>query len=118
MINEISIQIGSILGPALMIVSSSEYLNFKIWDNVAPTVVALNGLILLICGLTIVRFHNSWNLNWTLAITVLGWLIFLAGVFRLFVPNAKQAKKNSFTTIFLLALFMIGGFITYKSYIN
>ena len=118
MVNEISIQIASILGPVLMIVTSSEYLNFKIWKNVDPTVVTLNGLILLICGLVIVRFHNLWNLNWTLVITVLGWLLFLAGVFRLFVPSAKQAKENTFTKIFLVVLFLIGGFLTFKSYIN
>lgn len=118
MVNEISMQIGSILGPVLMILSSSEYLNFKIWKDVAPTVVALNGLVLVICGLIIVRFHNFWNPNWTLTITILGWLIFLAGIFRLFVPNAKQAKKSTFSTIFLLILFMIGAFISYKSYIN
>jgi hypothetical protein len=117
-INEISIQIASILGPVLMIVSSSEYLNFKIWKNVDPTVVALNGLILLICGLTIVRFHNFWNLNWTFVITILGWLIFLAGVFRLFVPNAKQARENTITKIFLIILFWIGGFLAFKSYVN
>ena len=118
MVNEISIHIGSILGPALMIVLSSEYLNFKIWENVAPTVVALNGLILLICGLTIVRFHNFWHLNWALAITILGWLLSLAGTFRLFVPNAKQAGKSRVTTLIMLILFMIGSFITYKSYVN
>ncbi|RKN79815.1 hypothetical protein D7Z94_16190 [Ulvibacterium marinum] len=80
--------------------------------------VALNGLILLISGLIIVRFHNFWNLNWTLIITILGWLVFLTGTFRLFVPGTKQAKENTFTKIFLVILFLIGGFITYKSYIN
>nr|WP_299338070.1 hypothetical protein [Allomuricauda sp.] len=118
MINEISIQIGSILGPVLMILSSSEYLNFKIWKDVAPTVVALNGLVLLICGLIIVRFHNFWHLDWTLAITIFGWLILLTGIFRLFVPNAKQAGKNTSTTILLSVLFLVGGFITFKSYIS
>ena len=117
MTDEISVQIASILGPVLMIVTLSEYLNLKIWKNVDPTVVSLNGLILLISGLVIVRFHNYWSLNWTLVITILGWLIFLAGVFRSFAPSAKQAQENTLTKIFVIILFLTGGFLTFKSYI-
>lgn len=116
--SEISAQIASILGPVLMIVTSSEYFNYKIWRNIDPTVVSLNGLVLLICGLTIVRFHNLWHLNWTLVVTILGWLIFLAGVFRLFKPNAKQAGDNASTKVFITILFLIGGFLTFKGYIH
>lgn len=118
MTNEISIQIASILGPVLMIVTASEYLNFRIWKDVDPTVVSLNGLILLICGLAMVRFHNFWDLNWTLVITIMGWLIFLAGVFRSFFPTAKQASENTATKIFVIFLFLIGGFLTFKGYFS
>ncbi|PID85653.1 MAG: hypothetical protein CSB13_07130 [Chloroflexi bacterium] len=118
MTNDISIEIASILGPILMIVASSEYLNLKAWKNVDPTVVSLNGLIFLISGIVIVKFHNNWNLDWTLVITILGWLIFLVGVFRSFFPNAKQAPQNRFTKTFIIILFLIGSFLTYKGYIH
>ncbi|CAN5320321.1 hypothetical protein BH09BAC4_BH09BAC4_52030 [soil metagenome] len=90
--HDISVQLASILGPVLAVVSSAEFLNFKIWAKVDPTVVDLNGLLLLIGGLTIIRFHNIGEPNWTVLITLLGWLIFVAGLYRMYKPNGNQLK--------------------------
>lgn len=116
--NEVSVIIAGILGPILMVVASSELLNFKIWRNVDVTVVALNGLVLLICGIVIIRFHNIWYLDWRLIITLLGWVMFLLAIYRSFFPKAQQAKENRLTHLFLIFLFLLGCFLTYKGYID
>jgi multisubunit Na+/H+ antiporter MnhG subunit len=112
----ISTQIASILGPVLMVISSSEFVNFKIWEKVNPTVVYLNGLILFIGGLAIIRFHNIYTDQWMLVITILGWLIFIAGIYRMFFPTKQQAQKGWQTNILLLILFLSGCYLTYKAY--
>ena len=113
---EISITIAGILGPLLMILISSEYLNFGIWKKVEPTLVYLNGLVLLAAGLVIVRFHNLWVVDWPLLITVLGWALLVAGAFRMYFPLAKQLSKNRLTDLFLGILFLAGCFLTFKGY--
>ncbi len=118
MVSDISFDIAGILGPGLMILSSSEYLNFKIWKQVEATTVYLNGLVLLIGGLVIIKYHNLWQLNWALIITILGWLITLLGAYRMYFPKAQQAQKNRISDLFLLLLFLMGCFLTYQSYFN
>lgn len=117
MINETSVIIAGILGPILTVTASSELFNFKIWKDVDATVVALNGLVLLISGIIIIRLHNIWVLNWTLLITLYGWVIFLSGIYRSFFPKSKQAAKNQITYLLLLLTFVNGCFLTYKGYL-
>lgn len=116
MTNEFSILIAGILGPILMVVISSELLNFNIWKNVDAKIISVNGLVLLICGVIIIKLHNIWSLNWTLLITLYGWAIFLLGTYRLFFPNLKQAPQNPITYLFLALIFASGCFLTYKGY--
>ncbi|RFM30985.1 hypothetical protein [Chitinophaga silvisoli] len=111
-----SILIASILGPVLIALSTSEYLNFKIWENTHPTLVYLNGLFLLTGGLIIIRLHNVWTPAWPMLITIVGWLCFFAGLFRMFFPTQKQLPLNYVSKIVMLTLFMIGIFLSYKGY--
>jgi len=47
-------------GPTLMAVTASEALNLDIWSGVSPALVYLNGVLLFVAGLAIVRTHNVW----------------------------------------------------------
>ncbi len=113
---ELSLTIAGIIGPILIILAISEYLNFKIWKDVHPTVVYLNGLLLLTLGIIVVRIHNLWILNWELTITIVGWLLILSGSIRMFFPKTPQLKKNAATNIFLLFILFLGAFLSVKAY--
>ncbi|WP_299532967.1 hypothetical protein [Ulvibacterium sp.] len=113
-----SINLAAIIGPIVMAIAISEYLNFKIWRNVHPTVVYLNGLVLLIGGLIVIRMHNYWTLDWTLAITIFGWLFILLGLARMFFPTQKQLEKSLFSNLVLLLLFLAGTFLSFKAYLS
>ncbi|GAB3776038.1 hypothetical protein GCM10028818_20970 [Spirosoma horti] len=115
---DISIQLAGFLGPTLMILPLSEYLNFEIWRRIDPTVVSLNGLVLFVGGLFIVRCHNIWNLEWTLVITILGWLILTLGAYRMLFPAGRQLQKGGTTNVVLFILFFIGCFLTSKAYFD
>jgi hypothetical protein len=47
----------------------------------------LAGFITLIIGLLIVNYHNRWAKNWTVLITILGWLALLKGIFLIAFPQ-------------------------------
>lgn len=108
--------LASIIGPILIILSISEYLNFKIWENVHPTLVYLNGLFLLTGGLIVIRIHNVWVPGWPVLITILGWLCLAAGVVRMFFPTQKQLPKNRISTLIIILLLLTGIFLSLKGY--
>jgi len=113
---ETSKDIAGLVGPTLMVLSLSEYLNFHIWTKVEATIVYLNGLLLFIAGLSIIRSHNLWAFDWTILITLIGWLALALGMCRLFFPSAKQVRRNFLANIIFGVLFVTGCFLTVKAY--
>jgi len=109
-------QIAGLIGPTIMALSVSEAMNFHIWaSNIAP-VTYLNGTLLFVGGLSIVRAHNRWIVGWPVMVTLVGWVAIFGGLFRMFAPEAQQAGQNSFTYAALVALFALGAFLTFKAY--
>ena len=52
------------------------------------TLITLSGGICLAVGLLIVVDHNIWVPDWPVLITLIGWILLLQGLMRLFVPDA------------------------------
>jgi cation transport ATPase len=108
--------IAGLIGPAIVAVTISETLNLHIWaTNIAP-VTYLNGLLLFVAGLSIVRAHNRWTAGWPVLVTLTGWVLILGGLFRMFAPEARQGGENLPTYAVILVLFVIGVFLTFKAY--
>jgi hypothetical protein len=111
-------KIAAILGPTLVAVSVSELLNFRIWMSISAPVVYLNGALLFVAGMVIVRNHNVWRLGWPLLVTLSGWALVAAGLFRLFLPEAHQASWNATTAAAVLALTLLGLVLTGFGYLG
>src|SRR6266516_1492908 len=73
-----SSQIAGLIGPSLIAITTSETLNFHIWAGNIPPVIHLNGALLFVAGLVIVRAHNLWIRGWPVMVTVVGWTAILA----------------------------------------
>ena len=58
------------------------------------TLITLSGGISLAVGLLIVVDHNVWVPDWPVLITLIGWILLLQGLMKLFVPDAfiKMSK--------------------------
>jgi len=109
-------QIAGLIGPTLIAVTISEALNFHIWaTNIAP-VTHLNGTLLFVAGLSIVRAHNRWTRGWPVMVTLVGWVVILGGLYRMFAPEAPQAPQSTPTYAGLLVSCAIGIFLTLKAY--
>ncbi|QBF29885.1 hypothetical protein [Thalassococcus sp. S3] len=115
---DISQRVAAVLGPTLMIVTVSELLNLRIWRDVHPSVVYLNGLLFLIGGLIIVTTHNVWDVDLSLLVTLSGWLLVMAGSFRMFFPTAPQLGAGIVTYILIAALFTLGACLTVYAFLN
>jgi uncharacterized protein YjeT (DUF2065 family) len=52
------------------------------------TLISLSSSICLIFGLLIIADHNVWVGEWPMVITIIGWILILKGILRLFFPDA------------------------------
>lgn len=81
-----------------------------------PAGVDLNGAILFVAGLAIVRAHNVWTWLWPVIITLVGWIALIGGLWRMAAPNAPQASENVFTYAGLAAIASIGALLSFVAY--
>jgi hypothetical protein len=100
--------IAAVLGPALIAVTVSETINLRIWDSVDPTLVYLNGLFFLVGGLVVVTNHTRWHPLKAVPVTLAGWLLVFAGLWRMFFPAAPQATPGVATYVGIGVLCVLG----------
>ena len=89
-----SILIAKFMGPVILAASLSMFINrdqvtriFEDFTN-SPGMIFLAGVMTLLMGLTLVIFHNKWEANWTLIITIFGWIGIAGGLMRMMFPMA------------------------------
>jgi len=111
-------QIAALLGPSLIALSVTESINFEIFTNTSAHLVYLNGTLLFVAGLSIVRAHNHWAASWPVLVTLMGWLFLLGGLIRMIAPvSAQQAVRHPTTLLVLTsALFATGIVLTFNAY--
>lgn len=111
-------QVAALLGPSLIAVSITESINFDIFTNTSAHLVYLNGALLFVAGLTIVRTHNLWIARWPVLITLMGWVCLLVGLARMIAPvSALQAAQYPTAVQALtVLLFVIGTILTFYAY--
>ena len=103
-------------GPTLIAITTSEALNLDIWTGVSPTLVYLNGVLLFVAGLTIVRTHNVWIRRWPVLLTLLGWAALAVGLARMFAPRAPQLAPSYSTYAVIGLLFLLGAVLTLQAF--
>ncbi len=114
--------VAGLIGPALIAVTVTEWMNVEIFISaIGPSFaphVYLNGTLLFVSGLAIVRAHNLWMRGWPVLVTLMGWFLILAGLARMAAPvSAQQAAQNSVALYgSLIVLFAIGVVLTFKAY--
>ena len=111
--------IAGLVGPTVIAIALSEWINLRIlWANVTSSVIYLNGSLLFVAGLAIVRVHNRWTGGWPVLVTLTGWFVLVVGLIRMFAPvySQKEAENNPAVYGLLIVLFAIGVFLTFKAY--
>lgn len=109
-------RMAGLIGPTLVALGASEVKNSRIWETNSAPIIYLNGLLLFVAGLSIVRVHNLWTRSWPVMVTLVGWAAILLGLFRMFAPEVQQARQSAPTTIITASLVgAIGLFLTFKA---
>jgi hypothetical protein len=109
-------QLASILGPVMVVTSTTEWVNLHIWTGQLPVVVYLNGMVLFIAGLVVLRLHRRWSRSWPAAVTLAGWLILVAGLLRMALPEAPQPRDGLLATSVIALVLAYGSVLTWLGY--
>jgi hypothetical protein len=67
--------------------------------------VYLTGFITVILGLLIVNCHNRWVKNWTVVITIFGWIALLKGIVLITCPQSAHSLSERMLTGWRLEFF-------------
>lgn len=108
--------IARIVGPVLVVVAATEAFHLDIFAGIPAAFVYLNGMLLFAAGTAIVQAHNRWTRDWTVVVTVLGWLLVAGGLFRMIAPGAPQASPGLATNAFLAVLVLAGAILSVQGY--
>lgn len=115
-------QIGGLLGPAIIAITLSEFPLFqpRLYDLQIPPLVYLSGVIFFVTGLAVVRSHNYWICNWTVLVTLSGWVFLFLGLLRMFTASFYQQTYSTLDyhslIVIEILLFVVGLIVTIKSY--
>ncbi|MDD5512528.1 MAG: hypothetical protein PHD09_02000 [Candidatus Omnitrophica bacterium] len=75
----------------------------------------LSGFVTIVIGVFLVEYHNIWVRNWTVLITVIGWLSLFKGVMLIAFPQSilmfSRWRRNTFRLgIFMIILGLVFGY--------
>jgi hypothetical protein len=115
-------RIAGLAGPTIvaMIVSEFPLVQPHLYDRQIPPVVYLSGVLMFVAGLAIVRVHNRWARDWTVLVTLTGWLSVALGLFRMFAAGTyQQSAAGTPSAVFMIlegVLLMCGLVMSFKAY--
>ncbi|MBW3015956.1 hypothetical protein KY330_06040 [Candidatus Woesearchaeota archaeon] len=127
MVNTISILIAKIASIVFLAVGLGGLFNKDYYKKIVNDtfnnsgIVLAFGFITIIVSFLIVNFHNVWVYDWSVLVTLIGWVGLVKGFFILAYPESifgfskpvfsgKLAKILPYTTIILALIFGYFGF--------
>ena len=109
-------QLAGLIGPTLIAIGATEALNIHMFEKQIAPVVYLDGTILFVVGLALIRAHNRWAWRWPTLITVTGWVLLAGGLYRMIAPDAPQAHASAGSYTMFATIVVIGLFLSFKGY--
>ena len=120
--------IAALMGPTLVALGATTLVNLgrlpSLVEQVArePALIMVSGMLLFVAGLAIVRAHHHWRRDWSILVTLLGWLALLGGLARILVPfqladaMVGLGDRPVVDVSSAIVVLVVGVFLTYKGY--
>ncbi len=93
----------------------------KIFSAIEDDEMFCWGMAAAVIGVAMVLTHNIWVKDWTVVITIFGWLSLIKGLAMLFLPEfvkkmAKNLQSAPFLPYALIVMLAIGLALTYLGF--
>jgi uncharacterized protein YjeT (DUF2065 family) len=121
-------QIFQILGIVYLAVGAGLIINPDFYKKLVtefsenPSAIYLGGLVALAIGYLLVTFHNIWSKDWSVIITIFGWVALIKGLLLIALPKAT-IKINSifmgvtkFLTVWAIVVIILGGLLCWLGF--
>lgn len=108
--------LAGLVGPVLVALGATEAMNMGMFVEQTAPVVYLNGTLLFIAGLALVRAHNHWIFDWSVLLTIVAWSALCLGLYRMMVPAGAQAGDHVATYVMLGAILVAGAVLCWAGY--
>ena len=88
----------------------------------SPALCYLGGILALFFGLFILNFNNTWTADWTVIITIIGWLSVVKGVLLIVFPKVYLNFSNwmrmgdAMMRYIGIIYLLLGLFLTFKGF--
>jgi hypothetical protein len=126
---ETSVLIAKLMGPVMLVTGLALWSNGARVPAMAREVLAsdalifLAGLLALSLGVTLVVFHNRWVADWTIIITLFGWISLIAGIVRMMWPGwlrrvaARVVERRDIIVAAGALYVVLGALLSYFGYL-
>ncbi len=123
-----AVLIARLVGPLFVAIGVGILLNAPFYAGAiveavhSPTLVYLSGIASLLAGLAMLNAYWAWTADWRVVITILGWVMAIAGVVRIVLPQLVTTLATAIysgSTALAIAgviVLVLGGYLTVKGY--
>ncbi len=123
--------IAQMLGPTYLALGVGGFVNRKHFMGLIDgfkasyAVILISGILALLVGLLMLRFHNLWVADWRVIITVFAWIALLKGLMLLVLPArvgeniaSRFVERPQFINLMLGFCVLIGMMFCYFGYLG
>jgi hypothetical protein len=88
----------------------------------SPTLIYIAGVLALTSGVAMLNAYRAWTADWSVVVTVLGWLMVIGGVLRIVLPRLTAGLATTVysgaiaMTIAGVILLVVGGYLSFEGY--
>jgi len=127
---ETSVFIARIFGLCYLILGAGFVFNRKAFQRVMDdfcknaALLFYGGLLALVIGVVIILTHNVWVANWTVIITIIGWIALIKGIWIIVFPNTvpkfMQAyqKNENLLMVHSIGALIFGAVLTFFGFFS
>ncbi len=120
--------LAAVMGWYFIIISLLVLLRYKVFERIARELChveaawTLSGMIILVFGLIIAVSHSLWTPDWRFLVTLIGWILLIKGVSRLYFPTMTKhltiqwLQRRYLNLISAILSLVIGIFLIYCAY--
>ena len=92
--------IARLVGPLFVVLGIGCLINQTVYADMigqavlVPVIIYMSGLMSFLAGVAMLNGYHAWTADWRIIITILGWLLVIAGIVRIMLPAAAAVARH------------------------
>ena len=97
--------IARLIGPLFVVLGVGILLNQAVYADMIgqavliPVLIYLTGMLALTAGVAMLNGYHAWTADWRVVITILGWIMVIAGIVRIVLPAVTAVHRSLFRIV-------------------